>query len=360
MSAAVAQAEPWRVSQADPRYDDKGPGTYVYPSNDFFVPGSFDLLKFEMHSDSRFVTFEVTFAAPITKPAHVRRSDARPMELENALYLQNIDIYLATGAQVGYLDAVPGRNVRFENNSAWDTLVILTPLPFQVRSALSEWGRGKKIVVPSDIASKGHTVTARIPVEVLGSAPSDRWAYQVLVTGATWDPSFDAVKRLVGAHHANAMTLRVVTVAEPWAFGGGELTTSHPHVIDLLDPPGRGQYGILRRYDPESGRLAEVPLVPVNPQVYLPTAPQPPPVLAVSTTHIEVRVKSLSGELVVLEKSSQEVKPYALGNVLDEGGQVVARVVMNSTHADFMVATAVQGQNQIRPGFLVRFDRPKE
>ena len=43
-----AQAEVQVFEMTDPTGDDNGPGTYVYPTNDVFKPGVFDLTKFRV------------------------------------------------------------------------------------------------------------------------------------------------------------------------------------------------------------------------------------------------------------------------------------------------------------------------
>jgi len=39
---------PRRSEVADPTGDDKGPGTYTYPTDAVYTPGSFDLVAFEV------------------------------------------------------------------------------------------------------------------------------------------------------------------------------------------------------------------------------------------------------------------------------------------------------------------------
>jgi hypothetical protein len=83
----------------------------------------------------------VTFGAPLKRPPEVRRSDAIRIELENEIYVQNVDIYVDQdpSPRNGVTEAVPGRNVVFAPEAAWEKVVILAPMPFAVRSALSGW-----------------------------------------------------------------------------------------------------------------------------------------------------------------------------------------------------------------------------
>jgi hypothetical protein len=162
----------------------------------------------------------------------------------------------------------------------------------------------------------------------------------------------------------------VTTVAESAAFGGGELTRFHPYVIDLLAPAGRSQEAILGKSDAKLRRLASIPMVPIDALKHdarisrEPVAkkpPQLPTVSAVPGSELTVAiVRDVNRELVILEKPSEPLALYRLGDVLDDSDQVVARVVVSQVHADFVVATAVEGKERIVTGARVRFARPKE
>lgn len=355
----------------DPRYDDKGPGTYVYPTGQPYTPGSFDLRRFEVEVDDRFVTFRVTLGAPLKKPSEVRRSDAVRIELENQLYVQNVDIYVdqdpTPGA--GFTEVVPGRNVLFRRESAWERVVVLAPMPFAVRSSLSGWAGEKAAIVPSNLIGRGNTITARIPITELGGPPEPHWGYQVLISGAVWDPSFDAVNRLFGQHRPNAFTMRVVTVPEPVAFGGAELGGYHPAVIDLLTPEDRSQTSLLKAFSNEDQTLAVVPMVYPNPIAF--EAAQkaraaevvgPLPTLSAKTGlgYIETRVRDVQGEIVVLEKPEAEVAALSIGSVRTDEGEAVGQVVLTATYPDFLLATPVQGKERLKKGQIVQFQPPKE
>jgi hypothetical protein len=52
------------------------------------------------------------------------------------------------------------------------------------------------------------------------------------------------------------------------------------------------------------------------------------------------------------------VNVWRLGVVLDEAGNVIARVVVTALYPGFATATAVEGLAQVRAGARVRFDDP--
>ncbi len=399
LMAAPPAAFSWTTT--DPRGDDKGPGTYQYPSGDVFPAGSFDLRRFTVRLVGDDVVFEVELGAAVKKPVEVRLSDATLLELNNGIYVQNVDIYIDRDPSGGVLESIPGRRVRFVNDGGWESAIVLAPQPFVVRSGLEDWAPGRgKVIIPTDVRSENRTVRARISIADLGGVPDPSWGFQVLITGAAWQPSFDAFRRVTGSHAPNALALKVTTIAETTAFGGGELHDQHPYVIDLLAPPGREQSQILRSFDVEAERFAVVPMVYVDPRAReqarskaaasRPTPgpaatvvarPTPPasaltlglipstpgnrtstttPGAAGATGPVVVTVQSVDGDIVVLDKPSRRINRFQLGAVLDTDGTVVGRVVLNQEYPAFLLATAVEGVGRIRAGATVRFDPPKE
>lgn len=390
-------AAPFSWTTTDPRGDDKGPGTYQYPSGDMFTAGSFDLRRLTVRLEGDDVVFEVELGAQIKKPVEVRLSDATLLELGNGIYVQNVDIYVDRDPSGGVLESIPGRRVRFVNDAGWEAAIVLAPQPFVVRSGLDDWAPGRgKVIIPTDVRSENRTVRARVSITDLGGVPDPSWGFQVLVTGAAWQPSFDAFRRVTGSHAPNALTLKVTTIAETTAFGGGELHDQHPYVIDLLAPPGREQAQILRSFDVEAERYAVVPMVYVDPRArarvqsskpmasspaspgaatrppgassaltlgLIPstrtptTAPRP---AGSDTGPIVATVQSVDGDIVVLDKPARRINRFQLGAVFDTDGTAVGRVVLNQEYPAFLLATAVEGVGRIRAGATVRFDPPKE
>ena len=357
-------AGPYRVTLEDPHGDDDGPGSYVYPSDNDYPRGCFDLERLEVRREGDFIVFEVTFAAAVRKPPQVRRTSVLEIDLDNGLYVQNVDIYIDTDGDptTGSTEAIPGRNVTLDGATPWDRAVVLTPLPFAVRSLLSDWRPASRVLVPANLQTRGATVVARIPVGELGD-PEPRWGYAVMVSGAIWEESFDAVNRLVGSYRKNAFTMPVFAVAEARIIGGADLTNYHPWVMDVLTAKGHSQRKVLSAYDEKRGRLAAVPMVYPFPDAHAAAAeaaPEPPrlvvaPPVGVRPGEIVLRVSDVQTDMVVLERGPEEVKPFTLGTVLDEEGQAVAQVVVTAVYPKFVLVTAVEGADAIKVGAAVRF-----
>src|ERR1700730_6102604 len=62
--AAMAQ----KVSFKDPKDDDNGPGTYTYPTDPVYKPGSFDMTAFTLKAHGDNVDLDVEMAAKLEDP----------------------------------------------------------------------------------------------------------------------------------------------------------------------------------------------------------------------------------------------------------------------------------------------------
>ncbi|NJK89888.1 MAG: hypothetical protein HC923_11180 [Myxococcales bacterium] len=241
----------------------------------------------------------------------------------------------------------------------------------------------RKVEVSDQVRSLGSQVWARIPKGRVGRIPDDSWGYQVVVSGAWLQPTFDTFRRVVGSHLANAFTMPVFGVAEAQAFGGGELSRFQPRAIDVLMPNGLDQYEVLKRYSHEQQTFATLPMVypsgrrpaPI-PELVDTALPEPasgpeeaepsetdrrpgPPVDA-EPKEILTTVRDVHGQMVILEVPSAPVPLYRVGTVLGERGDTVGRLVVVAVFPNFLQATLVEGLGSVRPGARVRFDRPKE
>lgn len=256
------------VSLTDPAGDDNGPGHYVAPSGADYRSGDFDLRQFRVRLDGDQVVFLVTVGTAVREPDTTRRTNRSPLDLSAGIFVQNVDIYIDSDPQAGFVEALPGRRIRFAPEAAWDVAVVLTPQPYRTRALVSEAmgaAAGKVHFVPS-VRAQGRTIIARVPLAVLGDVPRPSWGYAVLLTGAVWDPSFDVADRLTGTREIDGFTMPVLGVAERRAFGGAGLDRFHAQVIDLFAPRGTTQQQILGGYDVAAQRLAVVPMVYPNPE----------------------------------------------------------------------------------------------
>lgn len=162
----------------DPFGDDTGDGSLLYPTDESFPAGVFDLTQFAVLIDNDFIRFRFQFAN-ITNPWHA----------PEGFYHQRIDVFIHTVAGTGKTTPLrPGPGiVHFDERYPWDTWLRIAPWEgaqlFYYHDDPDEPGRteGIHVGVVGD-----YTIEARVPRHYM-EQPSRDWRYYVLVG------SFDAL-----------------------------------------------------------------------------------------------------------------------------------------------------------------------
>ncbi|HET6444478.1 MAG TPA: glucodextranase DOMON-like domain-containing protein [candidate division Zixibacteria bacterium] len=203
------------IDITDPNGDDTGPGTYTYPSDAVFSPGNFDITNFQVGFDEENIVFRFVMRGPVDNS----------WDSPNGVSLQTFDVYIdSDGDGQGGVGMLPGRNLSFDEGTAWDYAI-----------TVEGWFPG--VFVPGDegplriaeasefqvLADPGQQkVTIRIPKAILGEDP-ENWHYAAVVMGQEGYPS------------GGVMRVRDVTpVGEQWRIGGAPAgATNHTRVIDL-------------------------------------------------------------------------------------------------------------------------------
>jgi len=246
-------------TMSDPTGDDNGPGTYTYPTDPVYKPGSFDITEFKVVPGASSTEFRVTVNAKIEDPW-----DSASWQ-GNGFSVQMVFVHIDTDhkAGSGVLSGLPGTNVRFAPDEGWEKTVIISPqggarLNSEIALKCGQWK--DSIIVPRTTKSSGKTLTAVVDNADLGGAPQEGWGYQVLMQSNDGFPGkTDLLIRKVnesnGAHR----------------FGGGTDYDNDPQVVDILVPPGgdaaKKQHEILAKYNkaatenPKPEDLAVVPMV---------------------------------------------------------------------------------------------------
>jgi len=245
----------YRVTLLDPTGDDNGPGTYIYPTDPVYVPGSFDLTKVDIEDAGDNVIFKVSVNAPI----------ANPWGMASGFSVQMVEIYIDTdhAAGSGFTRTMAGMDVLFSPNEGWEKCVMISPQPpsrvkDEVNSKSPELAAG--LVVPASTVPTGSSLIATVRKADLG-APQPGWGYQVLVQSNEGFPEKDVVlARMVNEYNGQHR------------FGGGSDWRGDPQVVDILASPAKGgpdevgkQHEILSKYtaaeDAASIVYAVVPMI---------------------------------------------------------------------------------------------------
>ena len=95
----------------DPAGDDDGPGSYVYPANEVFEDGVFDLTGMEVYRDGDDYRFVASIDGPVTNPWG-----------GDQISFQRVNVYVGDGGGDAQ-PALPGTNMDVE--SSWEAAVVI-------------------------------------------------------------------------------------------------------------------------------------------------------------------------------------------------------------------------------------------
>jgi carbohydrate-binding DOMON domain-containing protein len=221
MSAGTALAQ--GVSFKDPTGDDNGPGNYVYPTDAVYKRGSFDLTGLDVTPKGKNVDFKVSVASSLEDPWSMGGGFAVQMAFIFIDYKEG-----------GYTDTLPGLNVQFAEDSAWDKVVILSPQqPGRVKNEVDTKAAAmaKDIVIPTRTRGSGRAITGTVDLAALGidAAALATAGYQVVMQSNEGFPS-----------GSDLLTRKVNEFEGQHRFGGGNDMDCDPHVMDILAGSGSG------------------------------------------------------------------------------------------------------------------------
>jgi carbohydrate-binding DOMON domain-containing protein len=258
ITSAQGQAA-FNVTLKDPRGDDDGPGKYTYPTDPVYKSGSFDLMELAIKDTGNDVQLDITFSAALEDPWGMQRQGGGNFSI------QFIQIYVDTDhkSKSGELEALPGMNATFADESAYERVILISPQPqSRLRTEVAQKAAKyrNQVVIPRSIAAKGRTVTAVVSKKDLGQ-PTGQWGWQALISSnegyaAATDLLSRKVNEFEGAHR----------------FGGGDDYEGDPHFLDILVSPAKGgdaekdaQHKILSNYrsgsNPAQNTRAVLPMV---------------------------------------------------------------------------------------------------
>ena len=217
---------------ADPEGDDHGPGSYVYPTDPLFVPGSYDLTGFSVGESADDLVFTFDLAAPVLNP----------WDSPNGLSIQTFDIYIDTDPATnnGARRFLPGRNASWESGSGWDRALTVEgwfPALYVADpdGTTTETEPTFRVLV---FADRGR-VTARVPRELFGEGSPSEWTYAVALMSQEGFPS-PGVRRVRDVEPTPAQ----------WRIGGGDGSINGTRILDLIVAEPGLQEAILSGYKP--------------------------------------------------------------------------------------------------------------
>ena len=221
LAAFAARAQ--EVVFKDPVGDDNGPGKYVYPTDKVYKPGSFDLTELRVTQKGDKVTFAISVNSDLEDPW--------AMPAPANFSVQEAFVFVKTG-KGGFTKGIPGLNVQFGPEDAWNKCVILSPQPAgrvkaEARDKAADLKEG--IVVPPETTGKGRTITATVDKKDLGDGDITKWGYQVAMQSNEGFPD-----------KTDLLTRKVNEFEGQHRFGGGTDFDCDPHVMDVLAGQAKG------------------------------------------------------------------------------------------------------------------------
>jgi hypothetical protein len=247
-------------SLSDPAGDDDGPGTYTYPTDAVYRPGSFDITEFQVVPKGDQVELKITVKSRIEDPWDSAAWGGNGFSVQMAFIHVDADHVKGSGVR----DGLPGTNVRFAEDEAWDRVIVVSPQgPTRVNSEIDskcpQWK--DRIIVPRITRASGRTLIAVVDRAALGGAPTPAWGWQVLMQSNEGFPA-----------KTDLLTRKVNEFEGQHRFGGGTDYDNDPHVMDLLVPPGpdpkAAQHELLSKYDKAATTEVKPEQLAVVPMVY--------------------------------------------------------------------------------------------
>jgi len=208
-----------KIEIEDPVGDDYGPGTYVYPTDAVYTPGSFDIKDFVLETKGDKAEIDVTIAGNLDDP----------WRMGTGFSVQMVFVFI-DNAPGGHTDSPPGLNVKFNPDTAWDKCVILSPQPkarVQQEIDAKAGDMAKDLIAPNGVRGRRSTISATVPLSELGgNGDPTTWRYEVFMQSNEGFPA-----------EGDLLTRKVNEFEGQHRFGGGTDYDCDPHVMDILGDP---------------------------------------------------------------------------------------------------------------------------
>ncbi len=211
--------------------DDYGPGTYTYPLDGVFTPGSFDIKTVTVNNVSDKVRFEIEIEGEIEDPWN---SGA-------GFSLQSIDIYIdKDGIEgSGATWSLERRNVKFSSSSAWEFVIWCAPPFDNFRThVIDSQGRTYYQGITVSVDQYRDRIRMDVPQSIIG-AYQENWHLTVLMLSQNgYEPG---------------RVRPVMKQRAQWVFGGGDDGQADANVIDMVTSGRVNQEALLANYNPLTG-----------------------------------------------------------------------------------------------------------
>jgi glucan 1,4-alpha-glucosidase len=239
----------------DPAGDDDGPGTYVYPANPVYAPGTFDLTGTGVYGRGDQIALVTSIAGEITNPFG-----------GDQISHQRVNVYLGSGDGPS-APALPGTNL--ETATTWDAVVV-TDGRFDTAGVYAPDG---SLVADVDLVAIPETrqIVTLVDRTALGSLDPATARYGVAMLGNAEEGEGIGFVRPV--YDYDYWVTNPLGFVRDWRFGGGagevdfalpskDTDTRDPNAIDIVVGQGQSQAEVM---DWETQTPVRLPMVPLTP-----------------------------------------------------------------------------------------------
>ena len=218
LTVVTVTAMAQEISFKDPTGDDNGPGAYTYPTDTVYRRGAFDITGV----DFKFKGEKVEIAI-----AQGSQLEDKCWSMQFGFCVEMMFVFVQADAKTGHVEGLPGLNVQFAPEAAWNKVIIMSPQPAaRVRSEVeSKVAKALQadVIVPARTKGGGRVITTWVDRKDLPAGDPTTWGYQVLMQSNEGFPA-----------GTDLLTRKVNEYEGQHRFGGGTDTDCDPHVVDLL------------------------------------------------------------------------------------------------------------------------------
>ena len=225
----------------DPIKDDHGEGTYTYPSDGVFIPGSYDFEGFSagIADGNLIMNFDILSAVK------------NPWGSPRSLSVQTIDVYIDKdfGSDTGVKQLGNYRFAKMPDESGWEYHVVIEGWESQIWKSLPS-GESELVTNQFDIVvvpDKG-VIVVKLDIEnQLGGGNPEEWHYGIIMMSQD-------------GYGPNGSRIREINPsAEQYRGGGAPNVVNHPNIFDVIFPNEGVQEEFLSSYGNYEGSVDDIP-----------------------------------------------------------------------------------------------------
>ena len=225
----------------DPIKDDHGEGSYTYPTDGVFIPGSYDFEGFSagIADGSLVMNFDILSAVK------------NPWGSPRSLSVQTIDVYIDKdfGSDTGVKQLGNYRFGKMPDGSGWEYHIVIEGWEPQIWKSLPS-GESELVTNQFDIVvvpDKG-VIVVKLDIEnQLGGGNPEEWHYGVIMMSQD-------------GYGPNGSRIREINPsAEQYRGGGAPNVVNHPNIFDVIFPDEGVQEEFLSSYGNYEGSVDDIP-----------------------------------------------------------------------------------------------------